>query len=156
MSANFLFPSAVFSGNSRYAADFQAVIDRSVAIASLPISQLNNDKAELEGESTALESLNGKFDALHNAITAIDDSLGSFGVSGLAGEPHAWPSVSLGAGAMEGNYSIEVVRLGSYSTAISADLGIAEPSEDGPRQRAARSRSKWAGWTTPSRRRMAA
>ena len=32
--------SAIFSGSSRFAQDFQSVIDRSVAIASFPLQQL--------------------------------------------------------------------------------------------------------------------
>ena len=36
--------SAIFNGNSRYSADFAAVITRATAIASLPITQLRRTR----------------------------------------------------------------------------------------------------------------
>ena len=60
MSTTSTTSSSVFSGNSRYSADFQAVIDRTVAIASLPISQLNAQKTSLSDQPTALTGLDGK------------------------------------------------------------------------------------------------
>jgi flagellar hook-associated protein 2 len=120
----------VFGGNSRYAADFQAIIDRSVAIASLPISQLNTDKAALEAESTALQAVEDRFSSLRAAVDSINSALGASAYQATQTDPSV-ASVSVGAGAMEGSYSVEVVAMGSYTTAISADLNINAPGTQG-------------------------
>ncbi len=38
--------STLFSGTSRYSADFVQVIERSVAIASLPLTQMQQQRRE--------------------------------------------------------------------------------------------------------------
>ncbi len=121
---------AVFGGNSRYAADFQAIIDRSVAIASLPISQLNTDKAAAEAETAALEALEDKFSGLRTALNAIESAMGASAYQAALTDSSV-AGVSVGAGAMEGSYSVEVAALGSYTTAISADLAISAPGAEG-------------------------
>src|SRR5262245_50523634 len=99
--------SSVFSGNSRYASDFQAVIDRAVAIASLPISQLNTDRTSLQDQSTALGSVDTKFSALQSAVTNLQDALGGSSYEASVSDP-SLIDVTVGEGALEGNYSIEV------------------------------------------------
>lgn len=120
----------LFGGNSRYASDFQAIIDRSVAIASLPISQLENDKTALAAESAALGALEERFSALRAAVDSIGTALGAAAYQASLADASV-ASVSVGAGAMEGSYSIDVVALGSATTAISAGAGIASPSVEG-------------------------
>ena len=39
--------TVTFTGTSRYSADFQNLINRSLAIASLPITQLDGDVTQL-------------------------------------------------------------------------------------------------------------
>lgn len=115
--------SYLFAGNSRYAADFQAVIDRAVAIASLPISQLNSQKAALAGQSKALTALDVAFTAVETALAGVESALGSGSYQAvLSGAEVA--AVTLGTGAMEGSYSIDVTSLGACSTAISKDEGL--------------------------------
>ena len=53
--------STIFSGNSRFANDFQAIINRSVAIASLPLTQMNTVKSTLTAQAAALDELEAKF-----------------------------------------------------------------------------------------------
>lgn len=130
MSGTTSTSGVVFGGNSRYAADFQAIIDRSVAIASLPISQLNTDKTALAAESAALESLEGQFSSLRTAVESINSALGASAYRASLTDATV-ASVSVGAGAMEGSYSIEVVALGAATTAISADLGLSAPGSQG-------------------------
>ncbi len=114
---------SLFAGNSRYATDFQAVIDRAVAIASLPISQLQKEKTALQDESAALSAVDTKFAALQSALDSVDTALGSASFeASLSGAEVV--DVSIGTGAMEGSYSIEVTSLGAYSTAISSDAGL--------------------------------
>ncbi len=110
--------SAIFAGNSRYAKDFQTIIDRSVAIASLPLSQLNADKTKLDDRSTALDALNTKFAGLQTAVTSIEDAMGSGAFQAEVSDSSV-ATATLGTGALEGVYSIKVIDLGSYTTTLS-------------------------------------
>jgi len=107
--------SAIFNGNSRYSADFQAVIDRTTAIASMPITQLQNQKTNLNNESTALSLLGDVFSKLQSAIDGINTSLSGSSYSADVSDP-AVIGVTLGDGAMEGNYGIEVLDAGAFAT----------------------------------------
>lgn len=108
----------IFNGTSRYSSDFQTLIDRAVAIASLPLTQLTTGKSTLEKESTAFATLDGKFTALQTAIASLENGSGlsSYG---------AWVSngtilsVSLSAGAAQASYAVEVTGLGSSTSTLS-------------------------------------
>jgi flagellar capping protein FliD len=115
--------TAIFNGNSRYSSDFQAVIDRATAIASLPITQLNNDKSALNDQSTALTGLDSKFSALQAAVGKIGDALGGASFDASVSDPSK-VSVTLGDGAVEGNYSIEVLDPGAYATSMTASSWV--------------------------------
>jgi len=110
--------STIFTGTSRYASDFQTLLERAVAIASLNLTQLNSQKTTLQGQSTALSTLNTKFTAVETAIDSLEDATGtssySFSISDAA-----IVSASLGDGAIEGAWTIEVTSLGSYTSTMS-------------------------------------
>lgn len=112
--------STIFSGSSRYSSDFSAIIDRAVAIASLPLTQLQGMKQKLEDQSSAIGSLNTKVTAVQNAISSLNGAAGldSFSTSVSNG---AVLSASVGSGAFNGSYTIQVTSLGAYSTAMSKD-----------------------------------
>lgn len=112
--------TTIFSGTSRYSSDFTAIIERAVAIASLPLTQIQLAKQKLEAESSAIGSLNAKVMAVQNAISNLNDAAGlnSFSTSISNG---AVLSASVGTGAFNGTYTIEVTSLGAYSTAMSRD-----------------------------------
>ncbi len=112
--------SAIFSGNSRFAMDFKAVIDRSIAIASLPLDQLNRVKADLEAESAALGGLEAKVSELRTAFQAVESSTGVSSLSATVSDP-AIARVTVTAAAIPASYTIEVVSLGAHTTTISAD-----------------------------------
>jgi len=67
--------TGVFTGSSNFSADFQNVITRATAIASLPINLLNSDKSNLTSQADALTGIDGKFKTLQNAVQGIADSL---------------------------------------------------------------------------------
>ncbi len=112
--------STIFSGSSRYSSDFTAIIDRAVAIASLPLNQIQLTKQKLEAESSAIGSLNAKVTAVRNAISSLNGAAGldSFTTSVSNG---AVLSASVGSGAFNGSYTIQVTSLGAHSTAMSRD-----------------------------------
>lgn len=111
----------LFNGTSRYSSDFQSVIQRAMAIASLPITQLNNHKADLNGQSTALIGLDTKFQALATALEGIETALGS-GSLVLAISDPAKVTASLGTGAMEGTYSLNIVDAGTYASSLTRNV----------------------------------
>jgi flagellar hook-associated protein 2 len=110
--------SSLFSGNSRFATDFQQIIERSVGIASLPLQQIQNQKSQLGQERAAVASLQTKFTALQTALSQIQSSLANLTVS--ASSPGV-ASATVGAGAMTGTYQLEVISTGSYTMSLSAD-----------------------------------
>ena len=63
--------NTIFTGTSRYSADFQKILERSVNIASLPLLQLKQARTRLQDESEALRSLDSKFAGLQNAVAAL-------------------------------------------------------------------------------------
>ncbi len=110
--------TSLFTGSSAYSKDFQNVIDRAVAIASLPIQVLTNQQTALNEQSTALAGLDTKLSALQSAVSAIEDALsGSAFQTEVSNE--AVVSASLASGATEGVYSIKVNKIGSYATSLS-------------------------------------
>jgi flagellar hook-associated protein 2 len=107
---------AVFSGTSRYSSDFQQIIDRSVAIASLPQQQMQSELTTMTDESTELSAMNTKFQSLQSAMTSLGSALAAFGSSTSDGTV---ASATVSTGAMAGTYNVEVVDIGSYGSAMS-------------------------------------
>lgn len=114
--------TTIFNGNSRYASDFQTIIDRTVAIASMPLNQLNTQKTSLTAESTALQGLDAKFLALQSSLSTLNDTMGSGAVTATLTDTAA-VSASVSSGAVEGTYQIEVLDEGAYTTTLTSDVG---------------------------------
>jgi flagellar hook-associated protein 2 len=117
-----------FTGTSRYSQDFQNVINRSLAIAALPITLLNTQNATLNDQSSALTELQAKFNALSDAVDAITTATGTGSLATEVSDPSV-ASATVGEGAMEGVYSIEVTSLGAYTTSTSSDTGLAKVTD---------------------------
>ena len=67
--------TSTFKGASAYSSDFQNIIDRSVAIATLPITLMSNQQAALTSQSKEVAALDTKFAALQTAIKKIGTAL---------------------------------------------------------------------------------
>jgi len=121
--------NAIFTGTSRFTNDFQQVIDRSVAIASLPIQQLTNRKNALTDQQTELGTLNGKFASLQSAIQNLSTAsgLGSLASSVSDG---SIARVNISTGAQPASYSLEVTSLGSFTNTLSSNAlaKVSDPS----------------------------
>jgi flagellar hook-associated protein 2 len=107
-----------FTGTSKFASGLQQVLSRAVGIASLPLESLNAGLNKLNARESALQGLDTNFSALQIAVTALQDTVNSGLVSASVSDGSV-VSASLQAGAAVGVYSVEVVDLGSYSTALS-------------------------------------
>ncbi|MGC8793949.1 MAG: flagellar filament capping protein FliD [Bryobacteraceae bacterium] len=121
--------STLFTGASRYAADFQGLIERAVAIASLPLKQLQGTRDSLQAQASALEELQRAFESLRSALTGLQNIRGVSGYT-TAISNGAVLSASVGAGAMTGVWSIEVTSLGAWTSTLSKDglTTVTDPS----------------------------
>ena len=118
----------IFSGTSTFSSDFTQVINRAVAIASLPITGLNSNKATLTDEQSALSGLSASFSSLQTAIAAIGTSVGS-GNFAVSYSEDTVASAKAGEGALLGTYSLEIVDPGSQARAGSTATVAAQATQ---------------------------
>lgn len=121
--------STLFAGNSRYANDFKSVIDRAVAIASLPMSQLQSQKTTLQDQSAELTTLDMKLASLASAVEGIGAAAASNSYSATVSDTTVLTATA-SAGALPGSYTVEVTDLGSYNNTMSLNglTKVAKPS----------------------------
>ncbi len=124
--------TVTFTGTSRYSQDFQNVINRALAIAGLPMTQLNQQVATLNDQYKVLQELDGKFSSLSDSVDAITAAMGSSSFNAEISDPSI-AQATVTDGAMEGVYSIEVTDLGAYTKTRSSDTGnitVTDPSTE--------------------------
>ena len=121
--------SGLFMGTSTYSQDLQNVISREVAIASLPITQLQNNVSQLTSQSSELQALSSKFSALQSAISNLSTVAGQ--MLSVTSSDSSAVQATLGSGVLAGSYSIAVTNLGSYSNALSLDTGLPTVTDPG-------------------------
>ncbi len=123
--------SPIFLGVSSYAGDLQQVITRSLSIAALPLQQLQNQLQDMNGQASALGTLDDRFSALQAAIGQLDAALGPASYSGASSD-NSLAAVSVGAGALESSYSIDISSIGSFTSTISDPSlpSVADPYAD--------------------------
>jgi flagellar hook-associated protein 2 len=119
--------NAIFTGSSQFSQDLQSVVKRAVDMASLPITQMKNDVTSLQNQSTALTGLDSKFAALQTAVQQIQDAMGGAAFQATVSDPTTL-GVTLGDGAMEGVYAVQVVSAGSYGTSMTSNAWNADGS----------------------------
>src|ERR1035437_1359665 len=121
-------PIQIFTGSSTFANDFQSVITRAVAIASLPLTQYQNQKTDMTAQSTALTGLDATFGALQTAIQNLDTATGPASYASTSSDPTS-VGASIGSGALAGTYTVDVVSLGSATSTLSGATlpAVADP-----------------------------
>jgi flagellar hook-associated protein 2 len=102
--------------SSSYSSDLQQVLSRAVAIASLPLTQLNSTLTNLQNRSAELQTLNGKFSAVQSAVQAMSNAASS--TSAQVSDSSVIAAQS-DATAAAGSYAIHVVSAGAPSSALS-------------------------------------
>ena len=107
-----------FTGTSAYSTDFNNVVSRAVAIATLPITLLTTNQTNLTNQSTELTALDTKFTALQSAIQQIGTALGGSSYQTSVSSPNVL-DVSVADGAQEGYYSMNVTSIGAYESSMS-------------------------------------
>jgi flagellar hook-associated protein 2 len=113
--------------SSQYSSDLQQVLSRAIAIASLPLTQLNNQLTTLQSRSTALDSLNGKFSALQTALQSVSNATTS--TSAQVSDSSVITAQS-DSTAQPGTYAIHVKGAGSPSSTFSQGLPAVPAVQD--------------------------
>ena len=108
-----------FAGMSTYSQQLQEVIGRAVSIASLPIEELTNQQTTLNNQASELTTLDTDFTAVQTAIQNISSALSGSGMNSTVSDPSV-TSVTVGDGAVQGAYSIDVSSIGSYATSLTS------------------------------------
>jgi len=113
--------------SSQYSADLQQVLSRSIAIASLPLTQLNNTLTDLQNRSTELQTINGKFSAVQTAVQSLSTAVSS--TTAQVSDSSVLTAQS-DSTAVPGSYTIHVVSAGSPSSALSLSTlpAVTDPS----------------------------
>jgi flagellar hook-associated protein 2 len=120
-----------FVGGSSFASDFQQVIDRAVAIAALPLSQMQAQRSVLSSKSTSLDSITESFTDLQTAITAVTSTITSDSHIATVGDETV-ASVHLNGSVLAADYSLNVLDLGARTLTLSQDTlpAVADPFVD--------------------------
>ncbi len=119
----------IFTGTSRYSSDFRNIIDRAVAIASLPLARLQSDTSNLQAQASALGRLRTAFESLRNAVTGLEQATGISGYT-TAVSNGAILTASISSGALAGVWSLEVTSLGAWTSTLSKDglIRVSDPT----------------------------
>src|SRR5579871_5854078 len=97
-----------FNGTSQYAGSLQNEINQAVAIASIPVTELQNNLSTLQGQQSALSTLQTDFASLQTAIQNLS-SASSGGFAATVADPTvATASVDSSASVTAGTYDLNV------------------------------------------------
>jgi flagellar hook-associated protein 2 len=110
----------IFTGTSQFSSEFQSEISREVQIADLPIQILQNHVSSLQSQSSSLTTLNTDFTSLQTAVQGITNALDGSSYAADVSNPGV-VSATLGTGATQGVYNIQVENVGSYQTSLSTN-----------------------------------
>ena len=115
--------SSLFTGSSQFAQSLQASITQAVNIASLPITQLQNEVTTLQNQSSDLSGIDSKFASLQTAISGIDQAMdGSSYETDISDTSVV--SATPSTGVMAGNYTIEVDNVGAYASSMTTSTWV--------------------------------
>jgi flagellar hook-associated protein 2 len=106
-----------FSGASSYSADFQKILDRTVAIASQPITQLQTEQTKIFQQKTLATGLQTVISSLASAVS----SLGELGTSkALSGTSSNTAKVTVGSVTANSPATYTISEITSVARAASA------------------------------------
>jgi flagellar hook-associated protein 2 len=112
--------TSIFSGNSRFSTDFTQIIERSLRIASLPLTQLAQQQSALSQRQAAYAAIEGRMAAVSQAVDSVANALGAASYEAQASSTTV-ATASASAGAFAGSYEIQVLNAGSFERAMSAN-----------------------------------
>ncbi len=119
-----------FNGTSQFAGDIQQAIAHAVQVASIPLTELQDNQTTLQGQQTEISTLEGKFSALQTALTSLNSAAGGGSLSASVADPTIAtasidPSVAIGSG----TYDVNVVSPGAQTITFSnAGATVTDPT----------------------------
>src|SRR5579862_4395580 len=116
------------AGLSNYSQDLQNEVNRQVALAELPMQQVQNQVNALTSQSTELSTISSDFQSLQTAIANLNTD--SQGILSAAVSNSSVLSATVGAGALAGSYTVQVTQAGVFASAMST-TGVSDPTSDG-------------------------
>ncbi len=122
---------ATFNGSSTYAADLEQTITHAVAIASIPLNQLNSNVTALQGQSTEIGYIQNGFNLIQSAIQSLTTASTGGSLSASVGDGTvASATLNSTAAVTPGTYTLNVIDTGSPTTSVSnASLpAVVDPS----------------------------
>ncbi len=111
-------PQSSTTGSSTFATDLQASVNRAIEIASLPMQALQADQTTISGKTTELSNLGGLFNSLQTSLQAITSGTGSNALQAVSSDQSV-ATASVTGSALSGNYTVQVLTAGSFSSATS-------------------------------------
>jgi flagellar hook-associated protein 2 len=117
-----------FSGSSTFSADFQAVIERVVSRAQIPLQTKQAQVSALNGQQSALNQLTSTLTGVQLAVDALSDAVNGPPVVTVSdGTALSGTATST---ALKGTYSVQVDDIGSSTTTLSLDglTSVSDPS----------------------------
>jgi flagellar hook-associated protein 2 len=127
LAASLAAPQTSTIGSSTFASDLQASVTRALEIAALPMQALQQDQAIISGKTSELSTLGGLFDSLQTALQAISSGTGGSALQATVSDTSVL-SASVGAGALAGTYTVDVLNPGSAASAISSSAPVTDPT----------------------------
>ncbi len=122
---------ATFNGSSSYASDLQQTITHAVAVASIPLNQLNSNVTALQSQSTELGYLQNGFNLIQTALQGLTTASAGGSLSATVGDNTiATANLNTSAAVTAGTYTLNVISIGSPTTSVSnASLpAVSDPS----------------------------
>ena len=122
--------ASLFTGSSAFAQSLQASITQAVNIATLPITQLQNEVTNLQNQSSDLSGIDSKFASLQTAIAGIDQAMDGSSYETDVSDTSV-VSATTSTGVMEGNYAIEVDSAGAYASSMTTSSWVDSANQPG-------------------------
>ncbi len=96
------------NGVSKYSSDLQAILNRAVQIAQIPVTQLQNKDSDLLQQKSLLGGLNSSLSAFQSSLTSLASIAGNQAVSATSSNPAA-VTVSATGATTQATYTIDSV-----------------------------------------------
>ncbi len=107
-----------FTGLSKFSNDFQAIVNRTVAIANLPVQRLQSDQTNLLSKKTAMGSLRTSVSSLASALSSLGSVSQNRAVA--AGSSSTKVSVAVNGSPVAASYAIsDITSLATVASATS-------------------------------------
>ena len=108
-----------FTGQSKYAASFQQILNKAVQTDSVQLAFLQDQQNNDQNRQSTLQAIDQTFAGLQSAVTELTNAIGPSALVSSVSNP-SLASVSIGSGAIAGSYQLEVDDLGAATQALSS------------------------------------